>query len=122
MSVSTVFLLLIIYTLGNAWATCFPKRTLVEGTRFSKLAPLLGFVNPGPFTLKEVRYISYLVVRYKYLSGHPLQHVVASLIAATASVGNTAVLNFAVQRVCSLLIRVYHLRLRRLPSYTTTPT
>jgi hypothetical protein len=52
--VSAVFLLLIIYTFGNAWATCLPKRTLVEGTRFEILAPIFGFINPGAFTLKEV--------------------------------------------------------------------
>jgi hypothetical protein len=77
--VSTVFLLLIIYTLGVFWATFLPKRSQVEGTRFEWLGPTLDFVNPGVFGLKE--------------------HVVASIIASSASYGSTSVLNFAVQRL-----------------------
>jgi len=98
-AVSTVFLLLIIYTFGNAWAKCLPRRTLVEGTAFEILAPILDFVNPGAFTLKEVCRISCLRDRYMVNFGYLSKHVVASLIAATASVGSSAVLNFAVQRV-----------------------
>ncbi|KDR80162.1 hypothetical protein GALMADRAFT_61865 [Galerina marginata CBS 339.88] len=79
MSVSTVFLLLLIYTFGNGWAKFFPKRTWVEGTRFERLAPVVHFINPGPFSLKE--------------------HVVASLVASTAAGGSSAVQNFAVQRL-----------------------
>ncbi|KAF8230326.1 oligopeptide transporter [Tricholoma matsutake] len=79
MTVSTVFLLLVNYTFGNAWAKCLPRRTTVEGTPFEFLAPTLGFINPGAFKLKE--------------------HVVATLIASTASVGSSAVQNFAVQRL-----------------------
>ncbi|KAF8464965.1 oligopeptide transporter [Russula ochroleuca] len=77
--VSTVFLLLIIYTLGVFWSTFLPKRSWVEGTRFEWLGPALDFINPGAFRLKE--------------------HVVASIIASSASYGSTSVLNFAVQRV-----------------------
>lgn len=54
MSVSTVFLLLIIYTIGNAWARFLPRASLVEGTRFESLAPIISFINPGEFMLKEV--------------------------------------------------------------------
>jgi hypothetical protein len=54
MIVSPVFLLLIIYTFGNAWAKCLPKRKTVEGTPFEMLGPIFGFINPGAFTLKEV--------------------------------------------------------------------
>ncbi|RDB27799.1 Oligopeptide transporter 6 [Hypsizygus marmoreus] len=79
MTVSTVFLLLIIYTVGNAWAAFFPRRSWVEGTRFHRLGPIFEFINPGAFSLKE--------------------HVVASLVASTAAGGSTAVLNFAVQRL-----------------------
>ncbi|KAJ2917485.1 hypothetical protein MD484_g2956, partial [Candolleomyces efflorescens] len=79
MSVSTVFLLLITYTAGNAWATFLPTRNAVEGTRFAFLASVLHFVNPGPFSLKE--------------------HAVASLVASTAAGGSSSVMNFAVQRL-----------------------
>ena len=58
MTVSTVFLLLLIYTVGQAWAMYFPKASWVEGTRFAGLAPLLNFLNPGPFQIKEVRNVS----------------------------------------------------------------
>ncbi|KAG7448856.1 oligopeptide transporter [Guyanagaster necrorhizus] len=79
MSVSTVFLLLVLYSIGLAWATFLPRRAWVEGTRLQKLAPVLEFINPGSFGLKE--------------------HVVATLIASTAANGSTAVNNFAVQRL-----------------------
>ncbi|KAH9998274.1 oligopeptide transporter [Russula vinacea] len=48
-------------------------------TRFEWLGPTLHFINPGVFRLKE--------------------HVVASIIASSASYGSTSVLNFAVQRL-----------------------
>lgn len=54
-TVSRVFLLLIIYAVGNGWAKFFPRRTWVIGTRFDRLGPLFHFINPGPFSLKEVR-------------------------------------------------------------------
>ncbi|KAL4258388.1 oligopeptide OPT transporter family protein [Pleurotus pulmonarius] len=79
MTVSSVFLLLLIYTAGNAWATFLPRSTWVTGTRFGFLSGVFHFINPGPFTLKE--------------------HVVSSLVASTAAGGSTAVMNFAVQRL-----------------------
>ncbi|PFH49334.1 hypothetical protein AMATHDRAFT_76236 [Amanita thiersii Skay4041] len=79
MTVSTVFLLLLIYSVGTAWATFLPRREWVEGTRFQALGSVLHFFNPGPFSLKE--------------------HVVASLVASTAAGGSSAVMNFAVQRL-----------------------
>ncbi|KAI6040850.1 OPT oligopeptide transporter protein-domain-containing protein, partial [Pisolithus marmoratus] len=78
-SVSTVFLLLLIYSWGLAWAKFIPRRSSVEGTRFEKLGPILEFLNPSEFKIKE--------------------HVIATLVASTAASGNTAVLNFAVQRL-----------------------
>ncbi|KAF8656479.1 hypothetical protein AX16_002530 [Volvariella volvacea WC 439] len=79
MSVSTVFLLLLIYTAGNAWAKFLPRRSWVEGTRFEFFARAIDIINPGDFGLKE--------------------HVVASLVASTAAGGSSAVQNFAVQRL-----------------------
>ncbi|EPQ56339.1 oligopeptide transporter [Gloeophyllum trabeum ATCC 11539] len=79
MSVSTVFLLLLIYSIGFAWATFLPRGTFAERIGLPRLAPVLDFINPGPFGLKE--------------------HVVASLVASTAAYGSTAVNNFAVQKL-----------------------
>ena len=59
MSISTVFLLLIIYSFGILWAAVLPKASLVEGTRWAHLAPIIKFINPGPFGLKEVRRVFY---------------------------------------------------------------
>ena len=53
-SVSTVFLLLIIYMVGIVWAKYLPRASWVEGTRFAGLAPVLQFINPGEFRIKEV--------------------------------------------------------------------
>ncbi|KAI0373170.1 oligopeptide transporter [Pilatotrama ljubarskyi] len=78
-TVSTVFLLLLIYTVGVIWAKYLPRAEWVEGTRFARLAPVLHFLNPGEFKIKE--------------------HVVASLVASTAAGGSSAVMNFAVQRL-----------------------
>ncbi|KAH9002451.1 OPT oligopeptide transporter protein-domain-containing protein [Lactarius hatsudake] len=77
--ISTVFLLLLIYLLGKFWSTFFPRHSWVEGTRFEWLGPTLHFINPGQFRLKE--------------------HVIATIVASSASLGSTAVLNFAVQRL-----------------------
>ncbi|KAF9525053.1 oligopeptide transporter [Crepidotus variabilis] len=79
MTVSSVFLLLLTYTAGNGWYAIFPKETLVQGTRFEKFAPVIRFVNPGPFGLKE--------------------HVVATLVSSTAAYGSSSVMNFAVQKL-----------------------
>ncbi|KAJ8516828.1 hypothetical protein ONZ45_g5896 [Pleurotus djamor] len=79
MSVSSVFLLLLIYSVGNAWAAFVPRKSWVIGTRLEFLGNFFAFINPGPFTLKE--------------------HVVSSLVASTAAGGSSAVNNFAVQRL-----------------------
>ncbi|KAH7929974.1 OPT superfamily oligopeptide transporter [Leucogyrophana mollusca] len=78
-SVSTVFLLLLIYTIGVAWAKFLPRRSWVEGTRLQALGPVIEFINPGEFRIKE--------------------HVIASLVASSSTVSSTAVQNFAVQRL-----------------------
>lgn len=62
MQVSTVFLLLLIYTIGMAWSVLLPRRSLVEGTRFQFLKSLIHFVNPGSFGLKEVHDFSNLIL------------------------------------------------------------
>ena len=97
-TVSTVFLLLLIYTIGKGWAMYMPKASWVEGTRFSGLAPVLHFINPGEFRIKEVRIESSAPVWRPALIVY-IQHVIASLVASTAAAGSTAVQNFAVQRV-----------------------
>jgi hypothetical protein len=78
-TVSTVFLLLLIYSVGQAWAAFLPRSSWVKGTRFAWLGPTLHVINPGPFGLKE--------------------HTVAALVASTAAYGSSAVMNFAVQRL-----------------------
>ena len=98
MSVSAVFMLLLIYTVGVVWSIFLPRQSWVEGTRLKALGPVLHFVNPGPFQLKEVC-ISH---SRECFSDHVvMKHVIASIVASTASYGSTAVLNFAVQRVGS---------------------
>ncbi|KAI0265053.1 oligopeptide transporter [Gloeopeniophorella convolvens] len=77
--ISTVFLLLIIYSFGVFWSTFFPKRSWVENTRYQWLGPTLDFINPGEFRLKE--------------------HVISTIVASSASYGSSSVLNFAVQRL-----------------------
>ncbi|KAL0580004.1 hypothetical protein V5O48_002007 [Marasmius crinis-equi] len=79
--VSTVFLLLVTYTIGEFMAKALPRRSSVEGTKFQALGPIFHVLNPGPFQMKE--------------------HVVATLIASTAAYGSAAVQNFAVQRARS---------------------
>jgi len=54
MTVSMVFLLLLTYTAGNAWAKFLPTKRMVIGTRFEALGSILEVLNPGPFGLKEV--------------------------------------------------------------------
>lgn len=53
-SVSTVFLLLLVYSTGVAWANVLPRGSSVRGTRLARFAPVLDFVNPGEFKIKEV--------------------------------------------------------------------
>ena len=43
MGVSTVFLMLLIYAVGNGWALFFPKRSWVVSTRLESLAPVIDF-------------------------------------------------------------------------------
>ncbi|THH14179.1 hypothetical protein EW146_g6118 [Bondarzewia mesenterica] len=78
-AISSVFLLLVIYSVGIFWSTFFPKRSWVEGGRFAKLGPVFDVINPGEFKIKE--------------------HVLSTIVASTASYGSTSVLNFAVQRL-----------------------
>ncbi|KAG9100791.1 hypothetical protein FRC06_003729 [Ceratobasidium sp. 370] len=77
-SVSGIFLLLLVYTIGNAWAILLPRPAAFE-SRIPWLVPVFRVINPGPFGLKE--------------------HVVATVIATTAAYGSTAVNIFAVQRL-----------------------
>ncbi|KAG9126508.1 hypothetical protein FRC07_003176 [Ceratobasidium sp. 392] len=77
-TVSGIFLLLLVYTIGNAWAILLPRSETFE-SRIPWLVPVIRFINPGPFGLKE--------------------HAVATLIATTAAYGSTAVNIFAVQRL-----------------------
>lgn len=97
--ISTVFLLLVIYTFGVSWETLLPKRHVVEGTRFEWLGPTLYLINPGKFKLKEVRLLYQSPEHVTNDSSPIFQHVTASIIASSASSGSTSVLNFAVQRV-----------------------
>ncbi|KIM70811.1 hypothetical protein SCLCIDRAFT_101231 [Scleroderma citrinum Foug A] len=53
-SVSVVFLLLFVYSAGSAWLKIPPWHESVERTRFAKLGPVLEFINPGEFRIKEV--------------------------------------------------------------------
>ncbi|KDQ33722.1 OPT superfamily [Pleurotus ostreatus PC15] len=78
-AVSVTFLQLLVYSTGLLWAAFLPRASWVEGNRLASLAPLLSFINPGRFTLKE--------------------HAVASIIAATAATTSGAIYNFAVQRL-----------------------
>ncbi|CAE6344031.1 Oligopeptide transporter 5 Short=AtOPT5 [Rhizoctonia solani AG-1 IB] len=77
-SVSGIFLLLLVYTFGKAWEKLLPKPEYFEN-RAPRLVPIFRVINPGPYGLKE--------------------HVVATLIATTAAYGATAVNIFAVQRL-----------------------
>ena len=53
--VSSVFLLLVIYTWGLFWER-LPRREFFEnrGKFMSRLAPIAHFINPGDFGMKEV--------------------------------------------------------------------
>ncbi len=53
MNISSVFLLLLIYSCGIAWAALMPRREHVVGTRFEFLGPAIHFINPGKLTIKE---------------------------------------------------------------------
>ncbi|EJD44887.1 peptide transporter MTD1 [Auricularia subglabra TFB-10046 SS5] len=77
-SVSSIFLLLVIYTFGRLWER-LPTRETFDLEKWPRLAWAVGVFNPGPFGMKE--------------------HAVATFIATTASGGSSAVNNFAVQRL-----------------------
>ncbi|KZV83654.1 oligopeptide transporter [Exidia glandulosa HHB12029] len=78
-SVSSIFLLLVIYSAGRIWAR-FPTREYFDRhPRLKRYAAIVHFLNPGEFGMKE--------------------HAVATFISTTASAGSTAVNNFAVQRL-----------------------
>ena len=53
-SVSSVFLLLLIHSVGVVWSKVLPRRESVERTVYAKFGPVLGFINPGEFRIKEV--------------------------------------------------------------------
>ena len=53
--ISSIFLLLLIYGVGVAWSKVLPRCESVERTWYAKLGPILRFVNPGEFRIKEVR-------------------------------------------------------------------
>ena len=47
--------------MGKGWAKLFPESSRVVGTRLESFAPVLHFINPGPFSIKEVKLeVSYL--------------------------------------------------------------
>lgn len=94
MTVSTVFLLLLIYSVGNAWAKFLPRRSPEKRIGFGRF---IHFINPGEFTLKEV--ILKLTPNRNSFFEKFSQHAVASLVASTAAGGSSAVNNFAVQKV-----------------------
>ncbi|EGO04039.1 hypothetical protein SERLA73DRAFT_102396 [Serpula lacrymans var. lacrymans S7.3] len=79
LTISPVFLLVLVYSVGLAWAKILPRRSTVQNTRLAWLASTFDFINPGDFKIKE--------------------HVVSALVASTASHGSTAVQNFSVQRL-----------------------
>lgn len=52
--VSLTNLLLLIYMMGKIWSKVLPRRSMVEGTQFAVLGPVLDFINHGDFRIKEV--------------------------------------------------------------------
>jgi hypothetical protein len=52
-TVGGVFLLLLIWSCGTAWAFLLPRRSWVDGTRFARFASVVEFINPGEFRIKE---------------------------------------------------------------------
>ncbi|KAG8768545.1 hypothetical protein FRC12_005500, partial [Ceratobasidium sp. 428] len=97
-TVSGIFLLLLVYTIGNAWAILLPRPVTFESCA-PWLVPVLRFVNPEPFGLKEVGASSAICGAQTSYSQRLAKHVVATLIATTAAYGSTAVNIFAVQRL-----------------------
>ncbi|KAL4079665.1 OPT oligopeptide transporter protein-domain-containing protein [Scleroderma citrinum] len=62
LSVSTVFLLLLIHSVGLAWSRVLPRRSSVEGTRYAILGPYLEFINHSEFRIKEICEMVYWTV------------------------------------------------------------
>lgn len=60
-AVSVTFLQLLVYSTGLFWAAFLPRASWVEGNRLASLAPLLSFINPGRFTLKEVCVVTFIL-------------------------------------------------------------
>jgi hypothetical protein len=91
-----VFIVLLV-RFGNVWAVLLPQRHVFETRGWVRAAKAAHFINPGAFGLKEVS---------QSVGGMPktikidpsFQHVVATIIASTASGGSSAVNNFAVQK------------------------
>jgi hypothetical protein len=65
--ISGVFLQLVIWTFGRAWELVVPTGARIRGTRLGALAPILDFINPGTFRIKEVRFVRSLPQR----TAHP---------------------------------------------------
>jgi hypothetical protein len=92
--ISPIFLQIVIYLIGNAWAAHLPRPSSGVGRRLKILDQLFGFINPGPFTLEEVCNCPLLLPYLGCLTASVFsQHTVASLVAITADRGNLAVLN-----------------------------
>lgn len=52
--ISSINLMLLIYIMGMTWSKALPRRSMVNGTRFAVLGPLLEIINHGEFRIKEV--------------------------------------------------------------------
>ena len=83
--ISSTFLALIIFVIGKAWGSFLPTSASLEnrlGSRAgwrSSLIAIAGFINPGPFGLKE--------------------HAVASITASSASNATHSISVFATQKL-----------------------
>lgn len=75
---SSVFIILVSYVLGQVWARSLPTRATAERfPRLKALGPLFHIMNPGPLTLKE--------------------HAVSSIVATSASNSAAIVQVFAAE-------------------------
>lgn len=77
--ISSINLMLLIYIMGMTWSKALPRRSMVNGTRFAVLGPLLEIINHGEFRIKE--------------------HAIATWIATSASFDfkTSAELNYVIQ-------------------------
>ncbi|WWC59398.1 uncharacterized protein I303_101953 [Kwoniella dejecticola CBS 10117] len=81
-SFDSIFLVLIAYVLGNAWARVLPTKSFVERRLPNQarwLAPIVHFINPGHFGLKE--------------------HALASIMSTSSGNGAEAVQVFAAEKL-----------------------